>query len=73
MQSTIKDLQTSEDPKFIIGQLHQRLLGLQKAESASSAQAQDLKIKSLRLEKIILQVSDDCLRSLKPRTAFKAK
>jgi centrosomal protein CEP290 len=57
LQAAIKDLQMSEDSKFVIGQLHQRLLTLQKDKSAFSAQAQELKVKSQRLEKIILQVS----------------
>jgi hypothetical protein len=57
LQLAIKDLQMAEDSKFVIGQLHQRLLSLQKDKSVYSAQVQELKIKSQRLEIIILQVS----------------
>jgi centrosomal protein CEP290 len=56
LQAAIKDLQMHDDTKLIMGQLHQHILLLQKSENYAKKEAVGLKEKTLRLEKIILQV-----------------
>lgn len=56
LHATIKDLQMADDSKFIIGQLHQHILNLQREEMTATNRSREIKGKCLRLEKIIIQV-----------------
>ena len=59
LQAAIKDLQMHDDTKLIMGQLHQHIMFLQKSENAAKVEASNLKSKSLRLEKMIIQMEGE--------------